>query len=132
MKRCGRVPRVTWAAVVSGETLAIPGGGGVPLPRSAAARMLRGRHVVVFMVAVYIGVSLAVYVPLASVTTVTGGSPSKPGDTKLGQRMLSALPVSFEPNVGQADPAVRYLSHVGPSTVVLTDTSAVFTTQNAS
>src|SRR5260370_31736403 len=132
MKRCGRVPRVTRVAVLVGGTLTIPGPTGLPFRRSGAARKLGGRRVVACIAALCIGAPLAVSVPLAAVTTVTGGSPSSPVDTKLAQRVLNALPVSFEPNVGQADSGVRYLSHVGASTVLLTDSSAVFTTQNTS
>jgi Beta-propeller repeat len=37
-----------------------------------------------------------------------------------------ALPLSFEPNVGQADPHVRYLAHGPGYTLFLTDAGAVF------
>lgn len=35
------------------------------------------------------------------------------------------LPLSFEPNQGQADPEVRFLSHAGGASLFLTPTEAV-------
>lgn len=38
---------------------------------------------------------------------------------------LATVPIGFEPNRGQAEPGVRFLAHLGDSTVLLTDHSAV-------
>jgi hypothetical protein len=44
---------------------------------------------------------------------------------------LAALPLVFEPNVGQADPAVRYLAHGSGYALALTETSATLNLQQA-
>jgi hypothetical protein len=44
---------------------------------------------------------------------------------------LAALPLMFEPNVGQADPAVRYLAHGSGYALALTETGATLNLQQA-
>jgi hypothetical protein len=45
----------------------------------------------------------------------------------LSAAALSQLPLTFEANVGQADPAVRYLAHGAGYNLALTDAGAALT-----
>jgi hypothetical protein len=44
---------------------------------------------------------------------------------------MAALPLSFEPNVGQTDPSVRFLAHAQGSTLYFTDSEVVLALQTA-
>ena len=72
---------------------------------------------------------LAALAALSTVVALAGSVVRAPGTTRAG-RMPSAtkafgrLPLAFEPNVGQADRAVKFLAHAGRTTLALTSTEA--------
>lgn len=53
--------------------------------------------------------------------------PGKPVNAKAVAEQFGALPLSFEPNVGQTDSSVRFISHGTGYTVFLTAQNAVIT-----
>src|SRR5438034_10962367 len=44
---------------------------------------------------------------------------------------LNRAPLAFEPNVGQADPSVKFLAHTGGTTLTLTSTEAALSLPGA-
>ena len=67
---------------------------------------------------------------LAAGRSTTKSAPSSATDQQQKTKeVLSGLPVVFEPNRGQTDPSVSYLSHVGNTRLFLTRDSTVFVLQ---
>jgi anti-sigma factor RsiW len=77
------------------------------------------------LVAVLAAVAVIATVMVAVVVEgAPGRAPASSVDSAAG-RAYAELPVSFEANLGQSDPTVRYLARTGAYTAFLTDDEAV-------
>ncbi len=84
---------------------------------------------VAVIVAACVTVSVGVTIPRVS-QALANRLASQPQAGR-AESYLDNLPVSFEANLGQVDPAVRFVSRLGGKDVFLTGTSAVFASRDA-
>jgi hypothetical protein len=77
---------------------------------------------------------LGLAIPLAPLRSAGATSAFRPvaGWTAPASSHFASLPLSFEPNVGQADPRVRYLAHGAGYTLFLTDRGATLSLSSES
>ena len=59
---------------------------------------------------------------LASAVSLLAGAPARDADAPQAQAAMARLPLHFEANQGQWNPAVRYTAHAQQYTVLLTET----------
>ncbi|HEY2666660.1 MAG TPA: SBBP repeat-containing protein [Actinomycetota bacterium] len=101
-------------------------------PRGHIDRAVARRVGAALLAALFVASLIATSVP-SIISSTSATVPNAQAPTVAAARSkLAAMPVSFEQNLGQVDPQVRYLSRFGNATVFLTNTSAVFAGPNGS
>src|SRR4051794_40012177 len=70
---------------------------------------------------------VALVLIFGSLLPLSGGNSARPGlrPALPGKAALGRLPVGFEPNVGQADPQVRYVAHTAAGTLLFAPSGVV-------
>ncbi len=73
------------------------------------------------------GASTTAPVTTASAAAAASQAASEAATKLKAKRMIAAMPLFFEPNHGQTDPSVRFLSHSGRHSLYLTDDATIIT-----
>ena len=73
------------------------------------------------------GASTTAPVTTASAAAAASQAASEAATKLKAKRMIAAMPLFFEPNHGQTDPSVRFLSHSGRHSMYLTDDATIIT-----